>query len=275
MDVTKGCEIVVSVQGHKFQTLNLNQIYQKPHIFTHKTNSIKIYAGVGVGVVTKMGLKISPNYPAINPVPLTALKNCFEKFIKDRKNLHLYCKVSVTDGEQIAKQTANSKVGVLGGISILGTKGFVKPVSATAYLDSIKTEINFAMENGFKTLVFTIGNSSFQKASKSYKKEQIIEIGNFVYDSINFRWGTLSLVLICGIGKLTKISQGFKNTHNRFGSIDFKAVEKATDKNLDGVISMKRVCEMVGREKVEKIMIQKAKKQLKNWFDKNIEIIIV
>ena len=152
LDVTKGCEIVVSIQNHRFTILN--PTYHKPHIFKFKTNIIKIYAGVGVGVVTKKGLKISPNYPAINPVPLNALKNCFEKFTKNYQYLNLYCSISVTDGEKIAKQTANAKVGVVGGISILGTTGFVKPISAIAYLDSIKTEINFIKENGFKVIIF-------------------------------------------------------------------------------------------------------------------------
>jgi len=261
---------VVNISDKK--NLTLNPTHQKPHIFKFKTNIIKIYAGVGVGIVTKKGLKISPNYPAINPTPLNALKNCFEKFICDYEKLNLYCSISVTNGEKIAKKTANEKVGVIGGISILGTNGFVKPISTIAYLNSIKTEINFAKENKFKILVLTIGNISFQDALKNYKKEQIIEIGNFVYDTINLSLKFKKIVLICGIGKMTKIAQGFKNTHNRFGVIDFKMVEKMVNKNLDGVITMRRVCEIVEKEDLYQKIEQRAKKQLQIWFNKSIEV---
>ena len=66
----------------------------------------------------------------------------------------------------------------------MGTTGIVKPVSSSAYIDSVKTEIEFAVQNGHKTLYFTLGNSAFNVAKKHSSEEAIIEIGNFVYDAI-------------------------------------------------------------------------------------------
>jgi cobalt-precorrin-5B (C1)-methyltransferase len=93
LDVTKGCEIVVTFSFKK-QDLELNPQFHNPQI----VNNFEIYAGVGVGVVTKKGLKIKPNFPAINPRPLSEIKN----LLKDLKTEEIYCSISVTNGEKIA-----------------------------------------------------------------------------------------------------------------------------------------------------------------------------
>ncbi|RLA76612.1 MAG: cobalt-precorrin-5B (C(1))-methyltransferase, partial [Epsilonproteobacteria bacterium] len=181
LDVTKGCEIVVSISSN-FNELELNQIEHKPYILKSNNTTLEIYAGVGVGVVTKDGLKPQKNYPAINPKPLEVLEKIFSTYGKNLGDI--YCTVSVTNGEQIATQTANAKVGVVGGISILGTTGFVKPISATAYICSIEEELNFALANAFGTIIFALGNSAYKKAIKLNNNAYIIEIGNFIYDGI-------------------------------------------------------------------------------------------
>jgi cobalt-precorrin-5B (C1)-methyltransferase len=227
LDVTKGCEIIVTIST-KLEDLELNPHTQEAQIFKQNTNTLSLYAGVGVGVVTKKGLKVLPNFAAINPRPLEAMREYFEQVVTEYTNLDLKCTVAVTNGEEIAKQTANVKVGVLGGISILGTKGIVKPVSSSAYIDSVKTEIEFAKENDFNPLIFTLGNSAFRVSKERYDEGQIVEVANFVYDSIKISTdlNVKKVIFVCGIGKMTKVYQGFKNTHNRFGSIDFIQLKK-------------------------------------------------
>jgi len=227
LDVTKGAEIVVTISNSK-RDLKLNPIPHQPYIL----GNLKLFAGKGVGVVTKEGLKPPKGYPAINPTPLEAIEKIYKKFGKKRE---IFVSIGVTNGEEISKETANLKVGVVGGISILGTTGFVKPISATAYLDSIKTEIEFAYKNGFREVIFTLGNSSFEFAKKNYKIEQIIEIGNFIYDSFKIaeKVGFKRVILTLGIGKAVKVAQGFKNTHNRFGSISFLLLKDVIRKNLN------------------------------------------
>ena len=221
LDVTKGCEIVVTISDKK-EDLEFNKVTHKPYVI----GSFELYAGIGVGVVTKEGLKPPKDFPAINPTPLKAIADIYANLCRDEDN-PTYGSISVTNGEELAKQTANAKVGVLGGISILGTTGIVKPISTDAYIDSIRTELGVAKANGYKQVILTLGNSSFAYAKEYYDEMQIVEIGNFVYDALKIveDLGFESAIFVCGIGKATKVMQGCKNTHNRFGSINFDTLK--------------------------------------------------
>jgi len=280
LDVTKGCEIVVTISDQK-EDLELNSIEHKPY----QIDSLELYAGVGVGVVTKDGLKPPKGYPAINPTPLKVISDIYTKFGNNKK---IFATISVTNGEEIAKQTANAKVGVLGGISILGTTGFVKPVSSSAYIDSIRTELNFIKGNGYQETVLTLGNSSFVYAKEHYKIEQIVEIGNFVYDSFAIveELGIKRAIFVCGIGKATKVMQGCKNTHNRFGSIDFETLRDDIDRYLGVEVDIDSTKTVKGLsmqlKKIDKLdefynMLElKAKEQIEEWFSTlNIDIRIL
>ncbi|MEA3352223.1 MAG: cobalt-precorrin-5B (C(1))-methyltransferase CbiD [Campylobacterota bacterium] len=282
LDVTKGCEIVVSISNN-LDELELNSIEHKPSVFKIGTNKLSLYAGFGVGVVTKKGLKVEPNYPAINPTPRDAIYEAFIELVRVYENLDLKCTVSVSDGESIAKQTANAKVGVLGGISILGTTGIVKPVSSSAYIDSVKTEIAFAVNNGYERLYFTLGNSAFGVAKKYSPEEAIIEIGNFIYDSIKVatELKVKEVIFLCGIGKMTKIYQGFKNTHNRFGVIDFELLQKDIEKeiaykvDIESTLTVKGISQELEQhgllEEFYKMITLKANEQIKLW-DKDSKV---
>ena len=287
LDVTKGCEIIVTVTDNK-KELELNDVEHQAQSFEYHSNRLNIYAGKGVGVVTKKGLKISPNFPAINPAPLEAIEHYFQKQIKKLTNITLYCTIAVENGEEIAKQTANAKVGVLGGISILGTTGIVKPVSSSAYIDSVKTEIEFAKGNDYERLYFTLGNSAFKVACEKTSEEQIVEIGNFVYDSIEIATNIhmKEVIFLCGIGKMTKVYQGFKNTHNRFGTIDFIQLKEDIKKELhyevdiESTLTVKGISqelEKIGKlDAFYKMITKKANEQIKIWFKtSNVQAIIL
>jgi len=287
LDVTKGCEIVLRVSSTT-KDLMISEVEHNAQVFTVGTNTLYIYAGRGVGVVTKKGLKISPGFPAINPVPLGNIQDVFLRQAEEYHNLEVHCTVSVTRGEEIAKQTANSKVGVLGGISILGTTGIVKPVSSTAYIDSVKTEIEFAKQNGFNPLIFTLGNSAFRVSKERYEEEQIVEVANFVYDSIEIanEHEVEQVKFVCGIGKMTKVYQGFKNTHNRFGVIDFVLLQKDIEEELGYKVDIESTKTVKGiSQELDKIglvddlytmITRKANEQIKKWFpNSNVEAIIL
>ena len=277
LDVTKGCEIVVSISDIK-DNLTFNKLSLTPQRVEIGTNSLEIYAGVGVGVVTKKGLKIKPDFPAINPVPLENMQKIFKEKVKNLENINIFCTVSVTNGEEIAKQTANAKVGVIGGISILGTTGIVKPVSSTAYIDSVKTEIEFAKQNELEPLIFTLGNSAFRVFSEKYDEGQIVEVANFVYDSLEIanNLEVKKVLFVCGIGKMTKVYQGFKNTHNRFGVIDFEKLKNdiKNELNYEGDIESTKTVKGISEElqkiglveDLYKMIEKKANEQIKNWF---------
>ncbi|GKT30578.1 Cobalt-precorrin-5B C(1)-methyltransferase CbiD like protein [Aduncisulcus paluster] len=287
LDVTKNCEIVVTISD-KVDDLRLNVTPHNAQVCVQGSNKLSIYAGLGVGVVTKKGLKITPDFPAINPTPLNAMFDIFKKLSLDYENLDLHCSVSITDGENISKQTANSKVGVVGGLSILGTTGIVKPVSSSAYIDSVRTEIEFAKENEFNPLIFTLGNSAFRVSKESYDEAQIVEVANFVYDSIEIatQKEIKKVIFVCGIGKMTKVYQGFKNTHNRFGTIDFVQLKEDIKNEIGYEVDIESTLTVKGiSQELEKIglvndlytmIAKKANEQIKVWFPtSNVEALIL
>ncbi len=220
LDVTKGCTIVATVSDR------LADLVRNPREHTPYTiGKLRLYAGEGVGIVTRAGLKPPVGYPAINPKPLEAIKAQYARFA-DRIDREIYATIGIEDGEAIARQTANAKVGVLGGLSILGTTGWVKPVSSDAYLDSIRAEVAVIAAGGIETAVLTLGNASLAYAQRQYDAVQIVEVGNFVHEALSVvqASGLRQAVFVCGIGKGVKVMQGYRNTHNRFGSIDFTAL---------------------------------------------------
>lgn len=223
IDVTKGCKIIC------YAGINPDRIPYNPHPIEHKPyhiNKLFIYAGKGLGVVTKEGLKPPVGYPAINPATLDMMKNNVKEIDLD---FDVYVIFEVEDGKEIAKNTANLKAGVVGGISFLGKKGIVKPISTDAYLESIEAEINVAINHPSKTIVLTMGNDCLESAKAVYglDPECYIEIGNFVYDTLALLKdkGFSKVVISANIGKLTKIAQGKKNTNNRYGGIDFYIIK--------------------------------------------------
>lgn len=287
LDVTKNCEIVVTM-SNSIDDLTLNETFHNPQVCTQGTNKLSIYAGLGVGVVTKKGLKIAPDFAAINPTPLNAMFEIFKKQTETLEHIDIKCSVSITDGEMISKQTANAKVGVVGGLSILGTTGIVKPVSSSAYIDSVKTEIEFAKQNEFDPLIFTLGNSAFRVSKEKYEEAQIVEVANFVYDSIEISTalGIKKVIFVCGIGKMTKVYQGFKNTHNRFGSIDFVQLQKDIKDEIGYEVDIESTKTVKGiSQELEKIglvdalytmIAKKANEQIKAWFPlSNVEALIL
>lgn len=233
IDATKGCKITcyISFDYNKIPYFT-HSINHKPIIISNGKYKLHLKAGKGLGVATKEGTKAKLNHPAINPVPLTMMKQSFNEVINTYKNVNknIYAVFEVENGEKIALQTANAKLGILGGISFLGKTGIVKPVSSEAFIDSIEAEINFSEENNMKRVILTIGNSSLKYAKENFqsKDDIIIEIGNFIFDSFkliknhNFE----EIILISTIGKLTKIAQNCKNTNNKYGEINFHIIEK-------------------------------------------------
>lgn len=277
-DMTIGAEIEVTVSPSK-ESLKLHRIPHKPYIYSN----LHIYASDGVGIVTRAGLKAPKGYPAINPKPLSVICEIYDKY---GDNIEIYVTVGVNRGEEIAKHTANEKVGVVGGISILGTTGWVKPVSSSAYIDSVSAEMDVAKAEGYSEIVFTIGSTSKESALREFDEVQIVEIGNFVYDALRVaedkEFGRV--ILFCGLGKAVKIAQGFKNTHNRYGSIDLHSLrEEFTDYcgiklDIEGVRTVKGVYDKVGNDiqtLLSKFVSKASLKQLKDWTDLDIKFILI
>lgn len=196
---------------------------------------ITIDGGDGVGRVTKPGLDQPVGNAAINSVP----RQMIEKEVREVIEL-LDCKrplqviISAPGGEEIAKQTFNPRLGIVGGISILGTSGIVEPMSTKALLDTIQVELNQKQAEGVKKLVIAPGNYGldFMKTSYGYNLDEAVKCSNYIGDTLDMI-GKMDFthVLLCGhIGKLIKVSGGIMNTHSKEADCRMELMAAATIK---------------------------------------------
>ncbi|WP_433959800.1 cobalt-precorrin-5B (C(1))-methyltransferase [Cytobacillus horneckiae] len=192
-----------------------------------KKECIHIDGGVGVGRVTKAGLPVPVGQAAINPVPRKMIAGVVQEAIESFKLVNgIEVIISVPDGEEIAKKTLNGRLGIIGGISILGTRGTVVPFSSSAYMASIVQAINVAKEAGCEHLVITTGGRSEKFAMKQYPhlpEEAFIEMGDFVGFTLKniARKKIRSVSLVGMMGKFSKVAQGVMMVHSKSAPINF------------------------------------------------------
>lgn len=176
--------------------------------------NVVIAGGEGVGKITKPGLQIPVGEYAINPVPRRMIvKNISDK-IPEGKIAKVT--ISIPEGEKIAKKTMNPKLGIVGGISVLGTTGIARSMSSDAYKNSIVTQLDVALASGIEELVFVPGNIGEKLALErlDISKEQIVQTGNFVgfmFEEAEKR-GIKEFIFFGHMGKLIKVAGGIFDT---------------------------------------------------------------
>ncbi len=188
--------------------------------------------GVGIGRVTKAGLDQPIGNAAINRVPrkmiLDSLMTVAEEYHYDGG---LEAVIYAPDGVEIAKRTFNPKLGIEGGISILGTSGIVEPMSEQALVDTIRAEISMKVANGKKALLFAPGNygEEFIRDSLGLELDDSVKCSNFIGDSIELaaEYGIQEFLLIGHIGKLVKLALGIMNTHSKMADGRLEALATA------------------------------------------------
>ena len=196
-DVTRGIKIISEV------------------ILTDKDNTVEITGGEGVGKVTKPGLQIPVGEFAINPVPRKMIAENVKKYLPEGKGAIV--KIIIPEGKKLAPKTMNSRLGIVDGISVLGTTGIARPMSSKAYTDSLRVQIDVAIANGYYDLLFVPGNIGTRIAKERLviEDDEIIEMSNFVgfmleeaekVEKVN------SITLFGHAGKLIKIAAGIFNT---------------------------------------------------------------
>ena len=181
------------------------------------STGVELKGGEGVGRVTKPGLYIPPGEPAINPIPRKMIKAEISKVLPEGKGAIVT--ITVPEGEKKAKRTFNPKLGIIGGISILGTSGIVEPMSYDAFKESLAVELRMATHNGLDKLVLVPGNYGEDNAIKLFgiEKSQIIKTSNFIGFMLNkcIEEGIKKVLFIGHIGKLIKLSGGIFDTHSK------------------------------------------------------------
>ena len=186
---------------------------------------IIIKGGWGVGKVTKPGLQIAVGEPAINPIPRKMILEEVSKVLPPNQGAEVT--IFVPGGEELAKKTFNPKLGIVGGISILGTTGIVEPMSEEAFKESLVPQIDIALANGYDEIILTPGNIGEKIAiSKGVPSEAIIQMGNFVGFMLEacVRKGIRKALLVGHISKLTKIAAGIFNTHAKVADARFETL---------------------------------------------------
>ena len=189
-------------------------------------------AGRGVGTVTRDGLACAKGGPAINPVPRRMITEAVEATAKSAAYTGgLRVTISIPGGEEIAKKTFNPRLGIVGGLSILGTSGIVDPMSERALIDTIHTEMNARKADGVRHLLAFFGNYGvdFSRDQLHIDVAQRVTCSNYVGELLDYAvyCGFEDLLLIGHTGKLIKLAMGIMNTHSRYadGRTEFLALE--------------------------------------------------
>ncbi len=210
-DVTHGAKVFVELTLVKYKG---------------ELNEIRFKAGKGVGMVTRAGLSLDVGEPAINPVP----RKMISQHLRQLATEYGYdggfeVAVGIEQGEALALKTMNGRLGIVGGLSVLGTTGIVRPFSCSAYIASIHQGIDVAKKNGFNHIAASTGSSSENAIKKMYSLPDmaLIEMGDFVGAVFKYlkKMPVKKLSICAGFGKLSKLANGHLDLHSGASSIDF------------------------------------------------------
>jgi len=187
-----------------------------------ETPEITIDGGIGVGRVTKPGLDQPVGAAAINSTPRRMIRENVEEVCRFA-DYHggLSVVISAPDGERLAKRTFNPRLGIVGGISILGTTGIVDPMSEQALIDTIRVELTQRRKNGTEYILLTPGNygSDYIQDELQIDPETAVLTSNYIGDTLDLcrNLGFRGALLVGHVGKLVKIAGGMLNTHSKYG----------------------------------------------------------
>ncbi len=210
-DVTHGATIISTVSWNEDKS--------------NKISSVTFKAGPGVGMVTKPGLPIPPGEPAINPVPRELMTTTIEELAKEHSvSSNVIIEISVPNGEKIAKSTWNGRLGIVGGLSILGTTGVVVPYSCSAWIHSIHRGIDVARATNTDHIGAAVGNMSEKLIMKTHPltETDLIDMGDFVGGMLKYlKKNPVPKVTIAGgFAKMSKLAMGEMDLHSKRSQVD-------------------------------------------------------
>ncbi len=233
LEAGQACASVIKDAGDDPDVTNGAEIAASAAFAKGKTFSVLIKGGKGVGLVTRPGLPVAVGEPAINPVPRRMITQAVREVMGPLSlSRPIEVTISVPQGEELARKTLNARLGIVGGISILGTTGIVKPLSGAAWRAAISASMKVARAMGIETVVLSAGRTSERAHMRKFKfflpPPSYIMMGDYVEFSLKEaarqRFGRIH---ICAQwAKLIKIAMGTPDTHVRSGAMD---VSRAAD----------------------------------------------
>lgn len=190
-------------------------------------NELRFTAGDGVGVVTKPGLGLAVGEPAINPVPRRQIAAA----IREVSAAGYVVEVSVPGGQAMAERTTNARLGIVGGISILGTTGIVRPFSTASYRASVVQQIDVAAAQGHTSIVLATGSRTEARAIAEHPGIDpvcVVEVGDFTGIAVRraAHHGFEPIQWYAMVGKVTKVAQGLLMTHFHRADVDTALLEE-------------------------------------------------
>ena len=218
--------VIVKDAGDDPDATNGAHLTADVRLLPDSAGEIVLKGGVGVGVVTKEGLGLQVGGPAINPVPRRNIGDNLRAVAADLLDQHgLEVTLSVPGGEKMAQKTLNGRLGILGGISILGTTGIVRPYSTAAFRASVVQAIDVAAKQGQTSAVFTTGGRSEKFAMRQLPELDescFVQMGDFVKAAFQtaIKRKIERIYIGAMAGKLTKMGQGLAVTHAWKAEID-------------------------------------------------------
>jgi cobalt-precorrin-5B (C1)-methyltransferase len=224
---------VIKDAGDDPDVTNRAKIRSTVYLFPEgKSGSISIEGGEGVGRVTRPGLPIGVGEPAINPVPRQQIRKAVLEGIEETGIAgSVSVTIDVVNGEKIAKKTLNPRLGIIGGISILGTRGTVMPYSNESYRDTITMSMDVAMAEGLKVVALSTGRRSeklLMEKRPDIPEFAFIQVADFFSFSLNeaAKRGFHDILYACFFAKLIKMAQGHPYTHAKKSRIDFNLLSQ-------------------------------------------------
>jgi cobalt-precorrin-5B (C1)-methyltransferase len=199
--------------------------------FAAADSGVSFRAGEGVGMVTRPGLPVAPGEPAINPVPRRMIANAIAEIAAaSGRAADAEVEISIPGGAALAAKTLNARLGIVGGLSILGTTGIVVPYSCSAWIASIHSGIDVARAAGLPHIVGSTGANSEAAAQKLYGLPELalIDMGDFVGGMLKYlrRYPVPRVSIAGGVAKMTKLAQGLADLHSKRGEVDLAALAK-------------------------------------------------
>lgn len=278
-DVTDKCQVVV-----KAEFCTEKDIASKDYLEPCGKSSLIVRGGTGVGLCTKKGLDVTPGKYAVNPAPRRHIAVNLEKagFGKEEGRF-LLIEISIPGGEKIATRTLNPKLGIEGGISILGVSGIVEPYSNEAYIHSIRLQIRSLAASGINSIALSTGTRSqkaFLRDHPEFPPEACVRIGDFIADTVRAakESAVSSVNIACMPGKLYKYACGDEYTHahktklNPALMADILTREGMDKDSLQKILNATTVREAVstlGEETYERLLRKLSSMALKNMGEWN------
>lgn len=190
-------------------------------------DGVKFKAGPGVGMVTKEGLPIPPGEPAINPVPRQMMRQAIDEVSQaNGVSNDVIIEISIENGELLAEKTWNPRLGIVGGLSVLGTTGIVIPYSCSSWIHSIHRGIDVARAAGYLHVAAATGSTSEKMVQELYGLDEtaLLDMGDFAGGLLKYlkKNPVPRISLVGGFAKMVKLAQGNMDLHSGRSQVDFK-----------------------------------------------------